>query len=352
MLLSIIIPVYKVEKYIERCLQSVVDGYNLQDNNIEVLVVDDGSPDSSGVIADDFANKYSCFKVIHKKNAGVAAARNTGIVNATGKWVYFVDSDDWLAKDAVDMVCRRIKTHEEADVLIFDAYQNVLNEEKKWEHFEREQIWNCKEQIQMLQRGMLYFPIVNKKTKTPLAAPWDKVYKRSFLEKNGLFFQEKLKVLDDMVFNFEVFGAAQKVVYCKDRIYHYRFVPDSITNQYKNNRVELDRAVWKYLREYIECNCQQEREAFLQAYYCRLVKSFSICTRLQFFNDANLSSLSDKINVVKTVLKSEPYFEAFHNVTLRNAEWMLKLMICMGRLQWGYGVYLLYLGHKATRKYL
>ena len=349
MLLSIIIPVYKVEDYIEKCLQSIVDSYTLLNKPIEVIVVDDGSPDNSGQIADRFARDYFYIKVIHKENAGVAAARNKGIQAATGKWLYFVDSDDWVAKDAIDIICQRIEANADADILLFDAYQNMPDEEKEWKHFSCEMVWNRQEEIRLLQRGMLYFPSVDKKRKTPLAAPWDKVYRREALKKNQIFFREELRVLDDMVFNMEMFGVAQKVVYYKDKIYHYRYVPDSITNQYRANRIEQDCAVWAYLQNYMNLADQhgtlneKEKEAFRQAYYCRIVKSFSICTRLQFFHPKNQNKLSDKIRKVKEVLKSEPYAEAFHKAKLRNAEWKLKVMIGIGRLRWGYGVYLLYL---------
>ena len=351
MLLSIIIPVYKVEEYVEKCLQSIVDGGKNSIGKYEVIVVDDGSPDRAGEIADSYAYQYAFFHVIHKENAGVAAARNSGIDVAKGEWLYFMDSDDWLAEGAIDLICKKIEENEEVDIFLFDAYQNTLKKQITWEHFECEQVWDCKEDIQRLQRGMLYFPKVDRKMKTPLAAPWDKVYRRTFLVDNGIQFQEKLKVLDDMVFNFEAFGAAHKVAYFKDRIYHYRFVPDSITNQYKANRVELDYMVWEHLQEYINEVCQQEKEVVLQAYYCRVVKSFSICTRLQFFHMKNPEKFRSRIAFVKQIMRSQPYREAFQKVNLLNLEWKLKIMALLGRLKWGLGVYLLYLGQKCFGKW-
>lgn len=356
MLLSIIIPVYKVEEYIEKCLQSVVDNGIHYRGKYEVIVVDDGSPDQSGVIADYYAQKYPFFRIIHKENAGVAAARNTGIDAATGKWLYFVDSDDWLADGAVDRICQRVQDNEETDILIFDAYQNVLEKEQIWEHFSSEKVWNCKEEILGMQRGMLYFPLVREARKIPLAAPWDKVYRREFLQNNAIGYREQLKVLDDMFFNFEAFGKALKVAYFKDRIYHYRFVPDSITNQYKANRVELDCIVWKYLQNYMNEAClqgiwsEQEKKALLQAYYCRIVKSFSICTRLQFFHKKNPRKFWSRIVFVKQVISNQLYREAFRDVKLTNLEWKLKIMALIGRAKWGFGVYLLYLGQRCLGK--
>lgn len=92
-LLTVVIPVYNVEKYLKRCVESVL----VQEwHNYDILLVDDGSTDSSPQICDDYAKVYDFISVIHKKNGGLSAARNTGISNAEGEYVYFLDSDDWI----------------------------------------------------------------------------------------------------------------------------------------------------------------------------------------------------------------------------------------------------------------
>ena len=121
-LLSIIIPVYNVEKYIKKCLRSILEVDSGTLARMEVLVVDDGSTDNSGRIADQFAQKYPCVRVIHKQNAGVAAARNTGIRGAQGEWLYFVDSDDWMEQGGVRGICEAVLNHTDADVLFMEAY--------------------------------------------------------------------------------------------------------------------------------------------------------------------------------------------------------------------------------------
>lgn len=266
-LLSIIIPVYNVENYLPICLDSIVKDPVSGSEQVEVIIVDDGSTDSSGRIADEFAGKHPFIHVIHRENKGVAFARNAGMKAALGEWIYFADSDDWLAEDGISYICRRIRQYSNADIILFDAYQNIDSREVVWEHYDSEMVWQDRKEIRALQREALYFH------QTSLAAPWDKVYRRSFLEKNHIIFQEPLKVLDDMVFNVEAFGAANMVVYCKDRIYHYRYVEASITNSYKPDRVEQDMQVWSYLTRYISELFGQgewstaDREALRQAYY-------------------------------------------------------------------------------------
>lgn len=348
--ISIIIPVYCVEAYIRQCLDSIVkENVNLL-GTVEIIVVDDGSPDASGEIVDQYKREYPHIKVIHKKNAGVAAARNSGICEAQGEWLYFMDSDDWLEAGALAQMCEQIKRYPQADIILFDAYQNIEGKQRVWEHFSREQVWQESEEIRLLQCAMLYYPIMSAKEKTgvSLAAPWDKLYRRAFVEKNKLLFQEQLKVLDDMIFNVEAFGRASMVTYNKGRIYHYRYVPNSITNSYKPNRVQQDRQVWAYLEDYME---RQKKEGlwsetqsslFQRALACRIVKSFSICCRLSFFHTQNTKRLSEKRKEVGDILSSDPYHKAFFNARFCDAEWRLKIMLPIGRMRWSYGVWILY----------
>lgn len=353
--LTIILPVYNVQQYLPQCFDSIVSEVNRYKEKIEVLMIDDGSTDESGKVADAYADRNPFFKVIHQPNRGVAAARNTGMELAHGEWLYFVDSDDWLAKGCIFSIYKSICEYQDADIIMFDAFQNAESKELKWEHFDDEAVWQDKESIRKLQRGMLYFPGADKKTKVPLAAPWDKLYRRLFLQGHHLRFREELEVLDDMIFNMEAFGAASKIIYCKKRIYHYRHVSDSITNSYKPDRVVQDMKVWHFINHYMQDTFRndnwevREKEAFLQAYYCRVIKSFSICCRLCFFHQQNEKNTKDKIRYVKQVLKLTPYREAFNKVRIREAEWRLKAVILMGRSGAGCGIYLLHLADMWSR---
>lgn len=347
--LSIIIPVYNVEKYIRQCLDSIVLQQMQVEGCIEVIVIDDGATDQSGEIAREY-EKYTSdimhIQVIHKKNAGVAAARNTGIEHATGEWLYFVDADDYLEPDCLQVMYKRIRQSENCDVILFDAFQNEKNKQAVWEHFGEACDWNTRDEIFRLQRAVLYYKMPEISTKQPLAAPWDKVYRSEFILNKGLCFQEKLRVLDDMIFNMEAFGEAAHIAYYKDKIYHYRYVSNSITHQYKPNRVEQDRLVWEYISQYIRVKrhqwTEEELRSFEQAFYCRIIKSFSICCSLQFFAGQNKNPLGKKVDFVKRIWQQEPFCKAFQKVKIKNAEWKLRCMIVCARLRWGYGAWLLY----------
>ena len=128
-LISVIIPVYKVEKYIERCITSVKKQSYF---NIEIILVDDGSPDNCGIICDKYAETDSRIKVIHKKNGGLSDARNAGLDIATGQYICFIDSDDYIEKDTLkDMYNNIVMTR--ADITICNYYTVDSEGNKQWE---------------------------------------------------------------------------------------------------------------------------------------------------------------------------------------------------------------------------
>lgn len=128
-MVSVIIPVYKTEKYLELAVNSVL---NQTYKNIEIILVDDGSPDNCPQICDALAEKYDCIKVVHKENGGLSSARNAGIENATGEYLYFLDSDDTIIDCAIaDMV--EIAENENSDVVLPNTYYKVYEDSDKKE---------------------------------------------------------------------------------------------------------------------------------------------------------------------------------------------------------------------------
>ena len=126
-LISIIVPVYKVEKYLDKCINSIVSQTY---KNLEVILVDDGSPDSCGKMCDEWTKKDTRIKVIHKENGGLSDARNFGLDCAKGKYIQFVDSDDYIEKDMIEFLYKNLKENN-ADISICSNYmvdeENVIN---------------------------------------------------------------------------------------------------------------------------------------------------------------------------------------------------------------------------------
>lgn len=128
MILSIIIPIYKVEKYLEKCLKSVLVN-NESRTELEIIVVDDGSPDKSFEIAKNLLAEVPNARIIQQQNQGLGGARNTGIENATGEYVWFIDSDDWISSDSLSILNRAIDKYERPDLLMFRA-ADVVNDKE------------------------------------------------------------------------------------------------------------------------------------------------------------------------------------------------------------------------------
>ena len=354
--LSVIIPVYNVKSYLNQCVCSIAESAADAGIEPEVLLIDDGSTDGSGQLAEELAVRYPFVRVIHQENRGVAAARNKGMEEALGSWLFFVDSDDWVALRSINIILSAVSRYPEADIILFDAWEERGGQQVEWAHFTKELVLKEAENqgrkgLDSIRQQILY------PKDTPLAAPWDKIYRKEFLKRNRLMFPENLKVLDDMVFNMEAFGKAEYVVYQKEKIYHYQRIGTSITNSYRPDRVKQDQRVWEYIEKYLEELRAEEkiedsrRKELEQCFYCRTIKSFAICFRLCFFHENNPRSLREKLKEVKKIMKEEPYGKAFQKVKVKNLEWRLKLVWLMAKGNCALGMGCLYFMNQWMEKH-
>lgn len=208
--ISIIIPVYKVEKYIERCIKCIqAQTYE----NWEAIFVDDGSPDKSGAICEQYAQIDSRIKVIHKENAGVAAARNTGLSNVTGEFVVFIDSDDYAHPQLLATLVK-LQQETEADLAITGyelSYDSVVKDAKPKGDKE---IYNSSQAIKKIMENQQF------------CSPWSKLYKASLFR--NIQYPEGA-IYEDLMTAFAIFKAADKIVYQDIPLYYYFQVSESIT---------------------------------------------------------------------------------------------------------------------------
>lgn len=341
MRLSIIIPVYNVKKYIRECLDSVVCGILDYRSDVEVIIVDDGSTDGSEQIADEYG-EHSNIRIIHQANAGVACARNAGIDIAVGEYIWLVDSDDCITSNGIKDILECIEESESSDVLLFDAFKNINGKNVSWEHFDDDKDFDDSQALLRMMQGVLYYPFCKRELSgigESLAAPWDKVYKKSFLDDYHIRFAPELKVLDDMFFNLKVFGAASRVRYCKKPIYQYRIVTDSITHGYRANRIEEDKQVWDALFDFVDSWANDSRERLMSAIYCRIVKSYGISLTKYVFNRNNPASLKDRMRLAIRTLESEPYNKAFEVVPVNMLEFKLRILLLLARCRCSVGLW-------------
>lgn len=218
-LISIIIPVYKVEKYLEKCIESVLKQTY---TNLQVILVDDGSPDNCGKICDEYAKKDSRIEVIHKVNGGLSDARNVGIAKAKGKYIGFVDSDDYIKEDMYEILINLIKEYD-ADVSICNLYDVIEG---------KEYIRNKENGIKEYNRIDILKEVLLDKNIQSYA--WNKLYKKE------LFNEIKYpigKKYEDIGTTFYIFEKCNKVVVTSEPEYYYLKRADSLVNNVTESTV-------------------------------------------------------------------------------------------------------------------
>lgn len=217
--ISIIVPVYKVEQYLHKCLDSIL-AQTFTD--WECILIDDGSPDNSGAICDEYAQQDSRFRVIHQENKGSAGARNVGLDVAKGEWIAFVDSDDWVEPDYLEclyneaertgadvVLCNLLHQYKQKTVVV----KNVVSEKSS-------------ENLCNLLEGKIHGYLVCK------------FIRFSLLKKQEIKFVEGLNMWEDMLFSTKIFVIAKKFSYVDKALYHYRNTPGSLVNTISETAIQ------------------------------------------------------------------------------------------------------------------
>ncbi len=226
---SIVIPVFNAEKCIERCIESI-EKQTFKD--FEVIAVDDGSSDSSFELLCRLSEKMSFLKVLRESNMGAAAARNTGIKNAVGDFVCFVDSDDRLQNEYLEIL---VKNQKEADFDISMVGINKVENENTSAIFlySTKKIYSEPKEIKMLQAGCFCNRLTDFETDfIGMGTPWDKLFKMSIIRENRIFFNTELKTGEDTFFCWEYFNFVEKFVYENKALYNYQVCSDSLSKRY------------------------------------------------------------------------------------------------------------------------
>ena len=237
---SIIIPIYKIrEDYLNTCIESI---RSQSYKNIEIILVDDGSPDNCGELCDKYASVDTRINVIHQANKGVSAARNTGIEAAKGEWIMFVDADDWIEEGFYDKLTDYLN-QSEYDILMFRLTRTYLNKtiELKYDLISSK-IYNT----QNISDKEYLYRLCMRPPKPGYSVVYysvDKVYNRNFLIKNNLRYPIGLSKSEDKVFIINCFEKLNKLYYIDESFYYYRINSDSVCNKYSDtadrDRIQL-----------------------------------------------------------------------------------------------------------------
>lgn len=241
-LISIIVPVYKVEKFLNRCIESLIQQTY---SNLEIILVDDGSPDNCPKICDEWTEKDNRIVVYHKVNGGLSDARNYGIERANGEYIAFVDSDDYVEKDMYKtMLAALIET--DCKVVCCGRFYTNGNNIKESRSLKKQTVFSDQEAIhELLNNGCIE------------EAAWDKVYAREIWEDLRYPVGE---INEDIVVAPEIFRRSKQVVHVGKAFYHYCYNGESITKSGYNVKKRILFKHLKELREYIKFYYPQEEK--------------------------------------------------------------------------------------------
>lgn len=295
LLISVILPVYKVEKYIKKCLDSICrQSYS----NLEVILVDDGSPDESGIICDQYAEKYSNFVVIHKENGGVSSARKEGISRANGQYISFVDSDDYLEYDFFEKLVDEIEKNK-ADIICCNCIDEGDTHQPNKCIKKNRCIETLYDKMDCYFAGMRFAYVI-----------WGKLYKKELISKIDI---PSMRYTEDTHMMLQAFKLSTKISLLQYAGYHYRaqdesamavakkidvirdtlitiaFVKDicsSMSSEYKTKSAAL---MQSYLYIAILENCRIEDQA------TDLIDIKLYLTNISFGKEINVKNIKEKI---------------------------------------------------------
>lgn len=278
-LVSIIVPIYNVEKYLKRCLDSIL---SQSYKNIEIILIDDGSKDNSGLICDNYAAIDKRVKVIHQKNSGVSVARNVGLAHSKGEYIAFVDSDDYISQSFVEKSILNMLENK-SDIIIFNFIEDHGNKTVK----RPLKIENCRDYKDFLV-GILWDHIPS--------YPWNKFYKRYLWD--NVKYPENMN-FEDLAIMPEIFLKANNICYIDEYLYYY----NCCNNNSITNRISSKNKYGMFISFYNRCKIVESMKLNNIKEYCmcRSVKSAVTAYGLNTYDE---ELLDEQIKILREYLKN------------------------------------------------
>lgn len=297
--ISIVVPVYNVERYLEDCVESLL---RQTCQNIEIILVNDGSTDGSGAICRRYAEMDPRIICLEQENAGPSDARNTGLQAATGEYVMFVDSDDLIPENICQIAAEKTEGY---DVVIFDHFLFTKSSDIPAESGSSRGVTDLtgypeKDWI----RAMLVAPGEIGGIRLNATSAWGKVYRRSFLQDYELLLTPGLNFAEDQIFNLQVYLHRPRIAHCDAVAYYYRYNNASIVHRYNPNFAQINERFYEELK-----NCLGDGELWASAQdplaYRKLEGLLMLLTKDVFHPDNPKSAAEKKREFLEEVCREE-----------------------------------------------
>lgn len=325
---SVIVPVYNVEKYLAKCLDSVVGQTYTQ---LEIICVNDGSPDNSGAILEKYAKKDSRIKVITQENTGLSGARNTGIKAATGDYIVFLDSDDWIDTEAVEAAVNAAQSRD-CDTVMWGYVREFGDKSLEKKIFDGDRSFDEKETRDLHRRlaGLTGEELSNPENTDALVTAWGKLYTAKIIKENELqFVDTKIIGTEDLLFNMYYFCFAKKCFFIDKSFNHYRKDNEtSLTRSYKSKLFDQWSELYLRIGKCIDENSLGED--FRKALDNRICLSM---IGLGLNELCNKESHTARMRNLKNILSSERYRKAFSDLDFSYfpIHWKLFFRFCKAK---------------------
>jgi glycosyltransferase involved in cell wall biosynthesis len=318
---SVIIPIYNTEKYLIECVESV---RNQSLHELEIILVDDGSPDNAPVLCDEFAKQDRRIKVVHKKNEGLGFARNSGLDEATGEFVSFIDSDDFISHDMMEKLYLTAKKYDADEVRSGTIFYNNGKETLRRE-VDEDKVFKDAEQVKSFVLDLIGpLPEEPRDVKYMMSVCLS-IHKRSMIEKYRVrFSSERMTLSEDLIFNLDLLPKMNCIVCIPNCYYYYRMNPNSLTHSFSMEKYKKTSTFLNEVRERLGVLYQTNEfyYHFLRLCFLYLRNNINACIRTKeeslmvqlmnvkvIINDGLWSDLLTNYPYCRMKLKHRLYFK-------------------------------------------
>ena len=319
---SIIVPIYNVEKYIERCMESLLK-QTIKD--IEIILVDDGSPDRCPQICEQKAILDRRIKVIHKVNEGLGYARNSGLEVAEGEYIAFVDSDDYIEHDMFENLYNEAKS-KNADIVYGGIFYDFENGQYKKSPTVREkEIFETPENIRELLLGFVGNLPKEKKDTFMEVSVWKGIFRKQIFDDNNVrFVSEREFISEDLIFDIDFLMKTNRVVVVPECYYHYCINQDSLSKVYRSDRFEKVKQLYTHVRIKLKNYNFTDEDIDLRTGRMLIAKSRLICRSIAN-NRKSIGSSKAKIEI-KKICNDEDLEIILNNYPIRSLPIKFKIV--------------------------
>lgn len=338
-LISIIVPIFNAEKYIERCIRSII---NQTYNNMEIILINDGSTDKSLNICKRIMKCDKRIKIIDKLNEGVSATRNLGISIATGDYIAFVDADDIVNERFIEKSVEKLQ-NDEFDIVIGGIENNI----KEKFIIKQEKILKREDKTELIKALISseenkYLPYEGN---GGLAYSTGRLYKKKLIQK--IEYPTKIKYREDLIFNLKAFIEAESIILIDDIWYKYYLNKDSACFKYIENYSYESKIFLNELVNTIKNSKYDIKDEIIKC----ILRTYAAWIRISVVNDSNKDGYISKIRKIKDSFYDEYWLKAFNKTKLKNIEMKYKIIVIAYRLRLDFIIYCISVFNKQKNKF-